>query len=159
MVSQGGRKDKHMSFIIPLIMGSIHQQGVQLVYAALYFAHLFLLIWPQACSLVLQTLGQDCFIKLWLVASASSEENGFESLPNCSTGSFLCSKQTHFWPVFLCLWFKEGTSAHICVFSQKEGEGFVTFVQGLSLPSFALCSCEGLGWHVDWSGTFWGDIP
>lgn len=59
-----GGKDKHMSFKIPLITGNVHQQGAQLVYAALYFAHLFLLIWPQACSLVLQTLGQDCFIKL-----------------------------------------------------------------------------------------------
>lgn len=53
IVSQGGEKDKHMSFKTPLITGSVHQQGAQLVYAALYFAHLFLLIWPQVCSLVL----------------------------------------------------------------------------------------------------------
>lgn len=52
-----------MSFKTPLITESVHQQGAQLVYAALYFAHLFLLIWPQVCSLVLWNLGQDCFIK------------------------------------------------------------------------------------------------
>lgn len=52
-----------MSFKTPLITESVHQQGAQLVYAALYFAHLFLLIWPQVCSLVLWNLGQHCFIK------------------------------------------------------------------------------------------------
>lgn len=52
-----------MPFRTPLIMESVHQQGTQLAYAALYFAHLFLLIWPQVCSLVLWNLGQDCFIK------------------------------------------------------------------------------------------------
>lgn len=159
MVSQGGGKDKHMSFKIPLITGSIHQQGAQLVYAALYFAHLFLLIWPQACSLVLQTLGQDCFIKLcglWHLPPA--RRMVLKAFQIAALVVFCAPNKPTFGLFFLCLKCKERTSANICVFSQKEGEDFVTCAQG-SLPSFALCPHEVLGWHIDWSGTLFGDIP
>lgn len=40
--SQGAGKDRPMSFKTPLIMGMVHQQGTQLVCAALCFAHLVL---------------------------------------------------------------------------------------------------------------------